>query len=82
MTKLLFLNCLLHLDEGQKCFGRSCILIFGLEELVMIPPNILTFKIKINDKNNVYPLLHSQAIKDVYRKKLAIASYPLAHPLI
>lgn len=82
MTKLLFLSCLLHLDEGQKCFGRSCILIFGLEELVMILSNILTFKIKINNKNNIYPLSHSQAIKDVYRKKLTIASYPLARPLI
>lgn len=82
MTKLLFLNCLLHLDEGQKCFGRSCILIFGLEESVTILFNILAFKIKINDKNNIYPLLHSQAIKDVCRKKLTIASYPLAHSLI
>lgn len=65
MAKLLFLNCLLHLDE-----------------LVTILSSILTFKIKINGKNNIYLLSHSQAIKDVYRKKLTIASYPLAHPLI
>ena len=75
MTKLLLVNCLLHLNEGQKCFGRTCILIFSFKRLVTILFlflvtvlfHILAFK--INYRNNTYPLAYIQAIKHLYRKK-------------
>lgn len=48
MTELLFLNCLLHLDVEQKCFGRLCVLIFGLEILVTIPfHSLVLLKLKL-----------------------------------